>query len=90
MRRISCGGASNRQQQQAAAWVVSCSMDNLRNTGAVLVLSGAAAHKLVCYRITKCQINLDDYLMINLGSILVVNATLVVANVLTCNNHSPR
>jgi hypothetical protein len=27
--------------------------------------------------------------VINLGSILVGNATLVVANVLTCNNHSP-
>jgi hypothetical protein len=26
--------------------------------------------------------------VINLGSILVGNATLVVANVLTCNNHS--
>jgi hypothetical protein len=27
--------------------------------------------------------------VINLGSISVGNATLVVANVLTCNNHSP-
>jgi hypothetical protein len=28
--------------------------------------------------------------VINLGSILVGNATLVVANVLTCNKHSPQ